>query len=264
MKKFKHLVVTAVVLCMAALPAFAAPTGRVNWISGYIEAEGQAVVPARKKNTPAGKLLARRGAMVDLQRNMLETLEGVQVDGRTVMKDFEASDRVRTEVHGIVRGIEVTGVKMAGDVCIIHGRVPIVNVRKVAATAKHGSKKPSGKAPAKRPAKKGNLTGVVIDARHLPVVPAMEFRILNENGKVVYSVDQVPYERFLQSGLCQYYNNINYAKGQLMLGSRFITVKAKTLSQDRVDIVLRNSDAARLAGKQPFKKSCSVAVILGD
>ncbi|MDY3868273.1 MAG: hypothetical protein SOZ52_02730 [Pyramidobacter sp.] len=256
MKRMGSILTVCFMLFAALLPASAEARGNVNWVNGYIEATGEGVVPAEKTGTAQGELLAKRGAMVDLQRNMLEIIQGVQVDGTTVMKDFEATDRVRTEVRGLVKGIQVTDASFKDGIYSVTGRVPIVEVRKV--VAPEVCPKPS------RPAaqKTGKLTGVVIDVRHLPLVPATTFRVLGENGQVVYSVQQVDYDRFLQSGQCQYHDNINYAKGLGMLGSKVVTVKARRLTNGNVDIVLSNTDAAKLAGYQPFKKSCSVAVVL--
>ncbi len=42
--------------------------------------------------------------MVDLQRNLLEAVQGVKVDSKTIMTDFMASDLVRTEVQGLDQG----------------------------------------------------------------------------------------------------------------------------------------------------------------
>ena len=80
---------------------------RIDWTEGYIEAQGEAVAPAGKADTAQGKLLARRGAVVDLQRNLLEFLQGVRVDSRTTMRDFMASDVVRTEVQGMIKNVEI-------------------------------------------------------------------------------------------------------------------------------------------------------------
>ena len=49
---------------------------RINWTSDYIEATGQAVPPTGKQGTGQGQLLARRGATLDLQRNLNVNLGG--------------------------------------------------------------------------------------------------------------------------------------------------------------------------------------------
>ncbi len=267
MKRF-GVIAAAALLALTAGAAFAA-AGTVNWVAGYVEAEGQAVVPEAKSGTPAGELLAKRGAMVDLQRHMLEQIRGVQVDAATTMKDFEVvSDRVRTEVRGLVRGIQVVDASFIQGIYTLRGRIPIVEVRKLVAPevrpkAAAQKQKP---APAKAAAPKtgGKLTGVIIDVRHLKVVPSTTFRVIDEKGRVVYSLDQVDYDRFLRSGLCQYHDNMNYAKGLPHIAPNFITVKALRMTPDRVDIVLKDADAAKLAGPQPFKKTCAVVVVLGE
>ena len=78
----------------------------LDWTQNYIESTGMAVAPKGTSGAQA-RALARRGAIVDLQRNLLEFMAGVQIDARTTMDDFMASDRVRSEVTGIIRNIEL-------------------------------------------------------------------------------------------------------------------------------------------------------------
>ena len=102
---------------------------KVNWTGDFVEATGQAVSPAGMENSPQGKLLARRGAVVDLQRNLLEAIQGVKVDSKTIMTDFMASDLVRTEVQGLIKGVEVKEGSWDGAVYTVKGRVKLEKVR---------------------------------------------------------------------------------------------------------------------------------------
>ena len=88
----------------------------------YVEATGMAVAPENASGAQA-KALARRGAMLDLQRNMLEYIGGVQIDSRTTMDDFMAEDRVRSEVHGYIRKIEVMKGEWDGECYTVTGRL---------------------------------------------------------------------------------------------------------------------------------------------
>lgn len=55
--------------------------------------------------TPEGKSMARRAAQIDAYRNLGETLQGVQIDSNTRVKDFVTlSDEIRADFQGIVRG----------------------------------------------------------------------------------------------------------------------------------------------------------------
>jgi hypothetical protein len=100
----------------------------IDWGQNYIEGSGMAVAPEGKTGAQA-KALARRGAMVDLQRNMLEFVCGVQIDARTVMDDFMAEDRVRSEVHGLIRNIEILKGEWDGESYTVTGRIKTEQLR---------------------------------------------------------------------------------------------------------------------------------------
>ena len=232
--------------------------GLMNWTENYIEATGMAVAPTGMKGAQ-GKALARRGATLDLQRNLLEFMKGVQIDAQTTMNDFMAEDRVRSEISGIIKNVEVMRGEWDGEAYTVTGRIKLPPVRAVVAPKIPVDKTYKEPKPKKSA---GRYTGLVIDARHLPLVPSMSFRVLDESGKPVYGMEFVDYDRFLQSGLCAYYNNINYAKGEVHVASNPIVTKAVKLKNGNVDIVIPNSAAAKVRGSSyDFRKDCKVIVV---
>ena len=240
-------------------------SARTNWTESYIEARGQAVPPAGKEKLAQGKLLARRGALVDLQRNLLEYLQGVRVDAKTTMKDFMATDIVRTEVQGMVQGVEVLEATWDGEVYTVVGRIRLEQLRRALEPAlpeKPQSRPlPSPSAPTKKGS--ASYTGLVVDARDLPLVPAMTFRIVDETGKEVYGLASVDKERFLSSGLCDYHNSLDYAKGAPRVSDGPLVVKAlRVVGPENVDIVVSNKDGARIRGSAyDFRVPCRVSVV---
>ena len=237
---------------------------RINWSEDYVEATGQGVPPTGKENTPQGKLLARRAATVDLQRNLLEFLQGVRVDSKTTMNDFMANDMVRTEVQGTVRNVEIMEATWDGEIYTVVGRVKMEKVRRAVLPAL--PEKPQTKEVPPKPApsaSKKRYTGLVIDARNLPLIPAMMFRILDASGKEVYSLGFVDKERFLSSGLCDYHTNINYAMGAPRVADAPLRVKAvKMVGPQNVDIVISNADAAKIRkSTYDFRIPCRVTVV---
>jgi hypothetical protein len=100
----------------------------VDWGQNYIEATGMAVAPEGTTNAQ-GKALARRGAIVDLQRNLLESVGGVQIDSRTTMNDFMAEDRVRSEVHGLIQNVELLDGTWDGESYTVTGRIRTAGLR---------------------------------------------------------------------------------------------------------------------------------------
>ena len=240
-------------------------SARTNWTESYIEARGQAVPPAGKEKLAQVKLLARRGALVDLQRNLLEYLQGVRVDAKTTMKDFMSTDIVRTEVQGMVQGVEVLEATWDGEVYTVVGRIRLEQLRRALEPAlpeKPQSRPlPSPSAPTKKGS--ASYTGLVVDARDLPLVPAMTFRIVDETGKEVYGLASVDKERFLSSGLCDYHNSLDYAKGAPRVSDGPLVVKAlRVVGPENVDIVVSNKDGARIRGSAyDFRVPCRVSVV---
>ena len=232
--------------------------GLMNWTENYIEATGMAVAPTGKKGAQ-GKALARRGATLDLQRNLLEFLKGVQIDARTTMNDFMAEDRVRSELSGIVKNVEIMNGEWDGEAYTITGRIKLPAVRVVVAPSIQIDKTYKEPKPKKS---SGRYTGLIIDVRHLPLLPSMSFHVMDESGRPVYGMEFVNYDRFLQSGLCAYYNNINYAKGEVHVASNPIVAKALKLKNGNVDIVVSNAVAAKVRGSSyDFRKDCKVIVV---
>ena len=86
---------------------FMAGGGEINWSRGTVVAEGRGAAPEGGNPKLTG-LLACRAAVVDAQRNLLESTQGVRVEAVTLVKDFMlASDEVRSSVEGEVKGATI-------------------------------------------------------------------------------------------------------------------------------------------------------------
>ncbi|MDR1742066.1 MAG: hypothetical protein LBR38_09555 [Synergistaceae bacterium] len=247
--------------------------GVLNWTQNYIESSGVGVVPKGSSGAQA-KALARRGAIVDLQRNLLEFMRGVQIDGRTTLDNFMADDLVRSEVSGMIKNVELLDGEWDGESYTMHGRIKLPQIRVMVASAPAIKQEVYGAGPditinidnaepePTEAPKKAKYTGLIIDARHLQLVPSMTFNVYDGRGKPVYGMNFVKQENYLQSGLCAYYNNINYAKGEAYVASNPIVAKAVRLASGNVDIVISNADAGRVrASSYDFRRECKVIVV---
>jgi hypothetical protein len=238
--------------------------GLLNWTQNYVESTGVGVVPKGMKGAQ-GKAMARRGAVVDLQRNLLEFMGGVQIDGRTTLDNFMADDLVRQEVHGIIQGVELLDGTWDGESYTVSGRIRLQQIRQVVVKAPVLQQQVlivEAPAPAPKSSGGARYTGLIIDARHLPLLPSMTFNVLDGNGKAVYGMNFVNQANYLQSGLCAYYNNINYAKGEAHVASNPIVAKAVRLADGNVDIVISNADASKVRNSTfDFRRECKVIVV---
>jgi hypothetical protein len=233
----------------------------LNWTHNYIESIGIGI-PPRNMSGAQAKAMARRAAVVDLQRNLLEFVKGVRIDGRTTMENFIADDFVNQRVTGMIKNVQLVDGEWDGESYTMSGRLELPQIRVLitSAPAFEPVRPPKPKEPPRQSG--ARYTGLVIDVRHLPLVPSMTFTVLDGNGSAVYGMNFVNQENYLQSGLCAYYNNINYAKGEVHVASNPVVVKAVKLSPGNVDIVISNGDASKIRNSAyDFRRECKVIVV---
>lgn len=240
----------------------------LNWTGDYIEAIGQAVPPTGKEGTGQGKLLARRGAVVDLQRNLLEFIKGVQITSETTMENFMANDRVMTSLTGFIKNVAITDSDWDGEIYTLSGRIYLKDIRQATLPSiqqqiKKEKDEKKTPAPQPKPPTRSQNTGLVLDCRDLPLIPSITFRIVSTSGKEVYSFDQVDMEHFLASGLADYHSNMDWAKGQPRVAATPLMVKpVRVDSPKNVDIVVSDGDAAKIAAlPDEIVKKCRVSIV---
>ncbi len=79
--------------------------GVVDWGDGIIRAKGTGVIDPNNPNKVQARIMAERAAVVEAQRNLLETVKGVRINGETQVKDFMTqSDIIVTRVSGVIKG----------------------------------------------------------------------------------------------------------------------------------------------------------------
>ncbi|HJP52023.1 MAG TPA: hypothetical protein QF611_13420 [Pseudomonadales bacterium] len=120
-------------LCALALSATAdeyiewvGANSGVNWSSGNIQAEGAGVGPDSMPPSMA-RMMACRAAVVDAQRNLLESIQGVRVAGNTVVANMMVeSDVIKTSVSGLLQGAQVVKRDPQSDgSCLVQMTAPL-------------------------------------------------------------------------------------------------------------------------------------------
>ncbi|HID15491.1 MAG TPA: hypothetical protein EYP16_01620, partial [Candidatus Atribacteria bacterium] len=77
--------------------------GFIDWSKGKVYAKGYGVA---NPNLPKATALfgARRAALVDARRNLLETIGGVRIDSETIiLNKMTKSDKIKAVVSGVVK-----------------------------------------------------------------------------------------------------------------------------------------------------------------
>ncbi|MEM0337927.1 MAG: hypothetical protein QW683_08440 [Candidatus Caldarchaeum sp.] len=278
--------ISATLALIAALPIVAADDfgsrervgrGTVNWSVGYIEAKGEGAFPRDAESPGQARLMAKRAAILDAQRNLVETLSGVRLTAETVVKNFLVqSDVIQTRVQGYIQGAVVVKEQQRGDSYEVVLRMPLNGV---AATAIEAAQQPElydipeervqewsppkteVKLP-KNPPKERSLppsvrsnparpyTGVIIDARGLGMLPCMSPKIRREDGTEVWGTLQVSPEVAIEYGIAawlQKEDDLKHPNIQKRIGSNPMFIRARGIAgAKRGDAVLTNEDTERL------------------
>jgi hypothetical protein len=82
--------------------------GHIDWTANKALARGFGVPPAGFRDLARSEALARRAAVIDARRNLLEVVGELRIDSRTKVKNYmTASDEITTRISGIVLGSRV-------------------------------------------------------------------------------------------------------------------------------------------------------------
>ena len=206
----------------------------IDWGTRELTAVGQAVPPSNAETEGQKRLLARRGAILDAQRNLLETLSNVNVTSDSTMVNLMASDVVRSQVEGLIQGAIVTNEAWDGDVEIytVEMLIPLYEP-----PDESGDVDPPPPPPEHEP------TGLVLDLRELNAVPALTFRIFTRSGVEVTPSARAFYVTALPGGLG---SPVEDAMADERVADDPFLVRAVGLRENRIDVVIDDADGQRL------------------
>lgn len=96
----------------------------------YSSTEAFAQKPAQSR--AQSRLMARRAAISDAQRNLAETIYGIKINSETTVRNFiTENDTIRTQVLALLRGATVTDTRYEPDgTCIVTMEVPVAALQR--------------------------------------------------------------------------------------------------------------------------------------
>jgi hypothetical protein len=103
-------------------------TAQVNWTQQYVQAKGWAMMDeTRFPNPNQAILMAMSGAKAVAQRNLLEIIQGVNINSEVTVRDFSTqSDMITTKVEGLLRNAEMVGQPVTNNGIVeVTMRVPL-------------------------------------------------------------------------------------------------------------------------------------------
>jgi len=171
-------------------------TSHVDWTTQYIEAKGWSVMDTARFTIPGQALaMARRGAIVDAQRNLLERIEGVRIIGETVVKDCIAEkDYIYTRLDGILKGAELIGEPTVdGFIVEVRMRVPIYDKKNGVANVMHDALNlgsPNKYNPNPNVKMVDGEEPVVFNLNGQAIDPALFPQIIDEEGNILLDLSK--------------------------------------------------------------------------
>lgn len=167
----------------------------ILWSEDRVTAAGQGVAPESVESPGRARLMARRAAVLDLKRNLLEFVNGISIQSTTTVKDFMAYDEVKTSVEGTIRGVTIERGTWDGQIYTVVGYLPMKNLRGAVA-----SKVPDLKNK-EIPAYEGTgFDRLVLDLGNRPFQPSMVLTVMSISGKQVYGASFMDKGSFVERG----------------------------------------------------------------
>jgi hypothetical protein len=242
-----------------------------NWSAGVIKAQGFGIEPRAAESPAQAFIMARRAAVVDAYRNLLEASLDVTVRSKTAVEQAGVKwDTVEAKVEGVVRSAAILEERRHSD-----GRYEVVMQMPMYGENGLGpvvlphimNAPPAPSAPASRPeplvrpgprlpqppALPGGWTGLVIVVRGAHLDRSMSPAIVTPDGQVVYGrgwwrPGEFDADVANRTGIVGYAYSI---RGAVRAGGRPLVVHAigvqgPPLSHFKTDIVISPDDAARI------------------
>lgn len=231
-------------------------TGRVAWEKGVVEAVGTGLAPANARYFAEATALARRAAIVDAQRNLVEAIQGMQVDAETTMNNLAIqSDIVKTKVVGLLRGAKIIRQQGMADgsyqvvmTINLYGNDGLAGIALPALQTAPIQQLPVPAAGYTVPVMNAEYTGVIIDARGLGLESTFSPRIYDETGRIVYGNMYIDTDFAISQGMVEYAITPEMAQaaesGQSRAGARPLIIKAtRVTGASNCNVVISNTDA---------------------
>lgn len=219
--------------------------GEINWSTKTVTATGSGAANLKDGSVAKARLMAERAAKLDALRNIVETIQGIQVSGTRNAADVMSNGEVKSKIQGMAQGFKVVDTKYYSD-----GSVDVIVSMPIDENLTNALVEKPKAAPGAKPRKVNtegpeSYTGLVVNARGLGITPSMAPRILDEAGKEVYGAEIVSDKGLQQGGIASYAKTDEKAAERS--GGKALIVKAlRVAEKSKTDVVISNADADKL------------------
>ena len=246
-----------------------------------VTADGFGTLPVGRPAAQA-KLMARRAAVVDGQRNLLETIYHLSVDSNTTVENSVlTSDVIQTKMSGILSGARVVSEEFDSGIYHVVMAVPKYGAGSVADMVYRDVVKSNSAEPMEMPSadyeedisdvtSSTGYTGLIINAKGLPLERTFCPGIFDTSGRAIYGVKNVDPDYAVAHGVAAYAEGEEeWAKaenGNGRAGTNPLIIQAVGLrerTKHQCDVIVSVEDGDRiLAENQKSGFGARYAVVL--
>jgi hypothetical protein len=283
------------IVVVAVLPAFGAQAdfnpdsvhifdqGHVNWSQGWIEAVGTAAPSStglQDNETKQQQALTR--AIVYARQHLTRLLFEIPVTpNQTIGQQAQINPVIAEKLAQMVTQTRVSRqeylsdgtVKVSLRLAFSGGLAQLVlpgDIKSLEAIRALNSSSAEPSVPNKPPRNHRNaaniFTGLIVDARGLPMQPALYLPIYDEAGTAVYGSAFISRDFAVQYGTCKYTTDLDSALSDERIGENPLVVKGLHKQHTGGDgLIISYTDAIKLRSAPEhlaFLKSCRVIIVV--
>ncbi|MCX7993423.1 MAG: hypothetical protein N2651_07110 [Fimbriimonadales bacterium] len=222
-----------------------------NWfLSESIEAVGVAPYPVNAPSRAQARIQARRAAILDAQRQLVEQLYGVSITSSSWMSERGLQEDTNARAQGVIQGAQVVSERDWGDSYEVTLRWYPPKQSPSESTAPTPEPLDSPRFVIPPPASLQGYTGVVIDARGSGLQPSMSPRIRDTAGNIVWGHLEIDPQTVIEYGIAGWartQSDLDHSALRARIGGNPLTLKAiGAQGAGRNEVILSHSDAERL------------------
>ena len=275
------------VMCVVAIATFAFAADislGTSWEKGVVRAKGFAAGKSTTQNKGLQMAQAKRAAIMDAQRNLASTVEGVRVSSESSMRDLTLEyDIVKTRMDAIIKGMQEVSEKYNDDgTCEVILEIPLFGSSQSVATAAFLPYKDQPKIPFPQPSttvdaniivtqngavggeSATRYTGLVVDCSGLNLNPVMSPVIKNNEGQSIYGHRNLDYNKVIELGMASYAESSIDSVSQSRAGNNPLVVKAVKVEGYNANPVVSVADADKILvanQSDQFLDNCAVVFV---
>lgn len=230
------------------------PEGAVDWVRQTIRARVLAPPDVQGVNLAQARLGAQKNLARSAVAALLECVKPLHVDSElSISEEISMAPTIRADLEKALGGYRTTARQWFSDGGLwADVEIPLATVAAVFAPL---NEEPA--LPQRSTARKSHDTGLIVDARKLPVARALRGRLLDSSGGVLQGTQTLSTEARAARLPLIYVGSVAEARKLPQLGRRPRVMKA--VRTQGVDVVVGDADAKRVRDA-PYLREGNVAI----